>query len=305
MSLYGLLTRSGPSGFGYTSTAEQVSAGLDLSGQRFLVTGSNSGLGLETVRVLALRGATVLSAARSAEKAVEATRDLQGDLQPVACELSDPASVRQCVAALREEGLPLHGIITNAGIMALPKRELLFGCEKQFFVNHVGHFMLVTGLLPLLAPAGRVVVLSSSAHTAAPRAGIELDDLSLSRSYTPWRAYGQSKLANLLFARALSQRMRGTAQVACAVHPGVIATNLGRHMGVAETALAIAGPLFLKSIPEGAATQTWAAVKADPELIQGQYLADCNVRRSSAPGQDLALAEQLWTRTEEIIAALP
>lgn len=305
MSLYGMFTRPGASGFGYTSTAEQVSEGLDLSGRRYLVTGCNSGLGLETVRVLALRGATVLGAARTAEKASEALSGIVGTTIPLACELGDPGSVRRCVGGLLEQGHLLHGIITNAGIMALPKRQESYGYEQQFFVNHVGHFMLVTGILNLLALDGRVVSLSSSAHTMAPAEGIELDNLSGERGYAPWRAYGQSKLANLLFARELSRRFQGTQKVACAVHPGVIATNLGRHMGLGAAALALAGPLFLKTIPQGAATQVWAAVKAEPDTIRGQFLADCNVATSSKAGQDTALAERLWQKTEEIVASLP
>jgi NAD(P)-dependent dehydrogenase (short-subunit alcohol dehydrogenase family) len=305
MSLYGLFARPGPSGFGYNSTAEQVSVGLDLTGRRYLVTGSNSGLGMETMRVLALRGATVIGAARSIEKAQQACGSVSGTTVPVACELGDPTSVRAAVETIRAQGEALDGIITNAGIMALPKREVLFGYEKQFFVNHVGHFILVTGLLDQLSADGRVVSLSSSAHTGAPPGGIEFDNLSGERGYAAWRAYGQAKLANLLFARELARRMAGTGQVACAVHPGVIATNLGRHLGVMANMLAVAGPLVLKSIPQGAATQVWAAVTADPETILGQYLHDSNVQTSSKDGQDLALAAKLWEKTEEIVAGLP
>lgn len=306
MSLYGtLFTRSGPSGFGYTSTAEGVSAGLDLTGKHYLVTGSNSGLGRETVRVLALRGATVLAAARSLASAQATVDDVAPGGIAVACELADPASVRACVDTVKGLGVALDGIITNAGIMALPKRELLHGQEKQFFINHVAHFMLVTGLLDTLAPEGRVVCLSSSAHQQTPGGrGIAFDDLTLAKGYGAWSAYGQSKLANLLFARALSRRLSGTGQIAVAVHPGVIATNLGRHMGLMANAFAVLSPLVLKSIPEGAATQVWAAVTAPAEQIDGQYVYDCNVQRSTAHGQDLAMAERLWEVTEAIVAGL-
>lgn len=302
MSLYGIFAGKGPSGFGYDSTAEEVSAGLDLRGRRYLVTGSNSGIGLETVRVLALRGATVYAAARSEQKAAEATRAFGGCV-PVACELGDPASVRAAVARLRGEG-ELAGIITNAGIMALPERQKIHGYEAQFFTNHVGHFILVTGLLDRLAPDGRVVVLSSAAHKRAPPAGIAFDDLAADRSYAPWTAYGQSKLANLLFARELARRL-DPGRTANAVHPGVIQTNLARHMPAFQRAVfGLAGPLFLKSIPEGAATQVWAAVHPEAARLRGEYLADCNPRTSSAQGQDLAMARRLWEETERIVAAL-
>lgn len=304
MSLYGRFVADGPSGFGHNSTAEQVSAGADLSGKHYLVTGSNSGLGKETVRVLALRGATVLAAARTAQKAADACAGISGETVPVACELSEPASVRAAVAQIQGMGVALDGIITNAGIMALPKRETCYGYEKQFFVNHVGHFILVTGLLGQLAADGRVISLSSSAHTNPPSGGIAFDDLSAEKRYSAWQNYGQSKLANLLFARALAKRLP-EGQVACAVHPGVISTNLGRHLGgFVSGLLGVLSPLVLKSIPEGAATQVWAAV-ADPALIHGQYLYDCNVQRSSKLGQDLGLAERLWEKTEEIVAGLP
>jgi NAD(P)-dependent dehydrogenase (short-subunit alcohol dehydrogenase family) len=300
-----LFSRIGPSGFGHASTAEQVSAGHDLSGRHYLVTGSNSGLGLETIRVLSLRGATVIAAARTEAKARAACEAVAPSGIPVACELADPASVRACVAHVQGLGITLDGVITNAGIMALPERELLFGHEKQLFVNHVGHFILVTGLLDTLAPDGRVVVLSSSAHQRTPGgAGIVFDDLSLASRYTGWDAYGQSKLANMLFARELSRRLAGSGRTAVAVHPGVIATNLGRHLGWMSVLFPVVSPLFFKSIPEGAATQVWAATMPAPETLDGQYCYDCNVQQSSAHGADLAMARRLWEVTEGIVAAL-
>lgn len=296
--------RTGPSGFGARSTAEQVLAGRDLTGRRYLVTGSSSGLGLETVRVLAAHGAIVLAAARTQSKAADACAGLPGEIRPLACELGQPDSVRACVAAVQQQGAALDGIITNAGIMALPKRAVLHGLERQLFINHIGHFILVTGLLDQLTADGRVVSLTSSAHTNPPAGGIAFDDLSAEGWYSPWKAYGQSKLANLLFARELDRRLQGTGRLACAVHPGVIATQLSRNLGVGHLVWKMAGPLLLKSIPQGAATQVWAAVQADADSIRGQYLADCNVQASSAHGRDMGLAERLWVRSEEVVAGL-
>jgi WW domain-containing oxidoreductase len=305
MSLYSALARKGPNGFGYGTTAEEVTAGLDLRGRHVLVTGCNSGLGEETVRVLASRGATVLAAARTEDKARETCGRVSGSTVPLACELSEPASVHACVTTVVASGIALDAIICNAGIMALPTLRQKLGYELQFFTNHVGHFLLVTGLLDHLAPAGRVVMVSSGAHKRAPPAGIELDNLSGERGYTPWSAYGQSKLANLLFARELARRMAGSDRVANALHPGVIATNLTRHMGAgARAGFAAAGAVFMKTIPQGAATQCWAAVHPASADITGEYLADCNISASSAKGRDMNLAAALWAKTEAIVAEL-
>lgn len=304
MSLYGWIAGKGATGFGYASTAQDVTEGLDLAGRRILVTGCASGLGLETTRVLAKRGATVVGAARTEAAAAAAGRSVGATVVPVACDLSEPASVRACVAAVANQA-PLDAIVANAGVMAIAERQVKHGQEMQFLTNHIGHFLLITGLLGRLTDRARVVVLSSAAHLRAPPDGIVLDDLSGEKWYGPWTSYGQSKLANLLFARALAKRLAGTGKTANAVHPGVISTNLGRHMPTGlRVAMGAFGPLFLKSIGEGAATQTLVAVNPKAEGVTGEYWSDCNVARSSALGADLALAERLWARTEEIVATI-
>jgi NAD(P)-dependent dehydrogenase (short-subunit alcohol dehydrogenase family) len=300
MSLLSRLLPPGPSGFGYASTADDVTRGLDLRGKTFLLTGCNAGLGRETLRALAARGARVLATARSLDKAQHAVAEVGPGGTPLACELADPASVRACVAAIKAGGARLDAIICNAGIMALPRLEQVHGYERQFFTNHIGHFLLVTGLLAQLAPEGRVVMVSSEAHRRAPRTGIEFGNLSGERGYGAWTAYGQSKLANLLFARELSRRLPGPHQAANALHPGVIATDLSRHSpAVVRTALAVATPLALKSVAQGAATQCYVA--AHPNVAEsGEYFADCNLRRSSRHGRDLGLSRKLWETSERI-----
>lgn len=305
MSLLSRLKPNGPSGFGYGSTAEQVTAGLDLSGRTYLVTGASAGLGRETARVLALRGARVLAAGRSADKVRAACAPFGHAVQPLTCELSEPASVRACVAEVIGLGVRLDAVVCNAGIMALPRLEQRFGLELQFLTNHVGHFLLVTGLLEQLTDEGRVVMLSSDAHRRAPRAGIELDNLGGERGYVPFRAYGQSKLANLLFARELARRLGGTRRTANALHPGVINTDLARHIeGPIKATLRAMSPLVLKSVEEGAATQTYVATHPSLAGVSGEYFADCNVARSSARGADAELARRLWEETERIVARL-
>lgn len=305
MSLYALFKGKGPSGFGYGTTAEDVTEGMDLEGTSVLITGCNSGIGAETARVLAARGATVLGAARTAEKAERACSAMPGDAVPVVCELSSPESVRACIASVEAYPEPLDAIICNAGIMALPQLETAHGYEKQFFTNHVGHFMLVTGLLEKLDDRGRVVMVSSEAHKAAPREGIQFDNLDGEKGYSAWRAYGQSKIANLFFAQELARRFEGTQKVANAVHPGVIATNLTRHMNpLIRGAWSMMEPLVLKTEPQGAATQTWAAVHPDAASLSGEYMLDCNVARPKLPDNHSAIARELWERSEAIVAQL-
>lgn len=305
MSLVEHFIPKGPSGFGHGTTAEQVTAGLSLAGQTVLVTGCNSGLGHEAMRVLALRGARVVGTARTEDKARAAAATVTGDVVPLACELSDPASVRACVEAVKAQGLRLDALIANAGIMALPKLEKSHGVELQFFTNHIGHFILVTGLLDQLTEAGRVVMLSSAAHKSAPKEGIQFDNLDGAKGYNPWAAYGQSKLANLLFAKELARRFEGTHRTANAVHPGVIATNLSRNMNpFVASLLSVVEPLFLKTVPQGAATEVYVAVHPKAAETSGRYFADCNVARARADADDAALAKRLWEVSETISKSL-
>jgi NAD(P)-dependent dehydrogenase (short-subunit alcohol dehydrogenase family) len=306
MSIYQLFASNGPSGFGYGSTAEEVTEGLSLRGQTILVTGCNSGLGLETMRVLALRGARVAGTARTREKAQIAGDSVKGETLPFECELSDPASVFACIAAVKAAGVKLDAIICNAGIMALPKLEKAYGIEQQFFTNHIGHFILVRGLLDQLTETGRVVMLSSAMHARAPKAGIDFDNLDGSKWYDGWKNYAQSKFANVLFAKELARRFGGTKKTANAVHPGVIATNLGRHMNrLVWTVYSAVGPLFLKTVPQGAATEVYVATSPALDGVSGEYFANCNLARARRDTSDAALAKKLWEVSEKIVAGLP
>jgi NAD(P)-dependent dehydrogenase (short-subunit alcohol dehydrogenase family) len=294
----------GANGFGRRSTAADVTAGLDLGGRTILVTGCSSGLGLETMRVLCDRGARVLGAARTMEKAAAVCAELPL-ASPLACDLSSPSSVRAAVAAVQRMNVTLDAIIANAGVMAPARLQQVLGYELQFFTNHVGHHHLVTRLLDRLSSTGRVVMLTSSAHRRAPPQGIQFENLSGERGYSPWTAYGQSKLANLLFAKQLASRFREPGQTANAVHPGVIRTNLQRHLGAALRAVCVAvDPVFFKTIAEGAATQCYAAVHPTAATLRGEYLVDCKVARPSKRAQDAVLAAKLWDVTEHILAQM-
>lgn len=305
MSIYGLLSPRGASGFGYASTAADVTEGLSLAGQNVLITGCNSGIGHEAMRVLALRGARVIGTARTLEKAERACAAVAGATLPLACELAEPASVEGCINALNQADVRLDAIICNAGVMAFPELQTAHGYELQFFTNHIGHFMLVTGLLERLTARGRVVVLSSAAHRQAPKEGIQFDNLDGSKGYRPWTAYGQSKFANLLFAKELARRLAGSERTANAVHPGVIRTKLQRHMNPLMSAVLSAfGPLALKSVPEGAATEVYVATHPNLAGVSGQYFANCNRAQPRSDAEDPALARKLWDTSEQILRKL-
>lgn len=288
--------------FGKTSTAEEVTEGLDLSGKTYLITGVNSGLGYETARVLVLRGAKIVGLARTKAQADGALEELGADGVGVACELSDLTSVRAAVETVR--GLePLDAVIANAGIMALPELQQVQGVERQLFTNHVGHFVLVNGILDRLTNDGRVVILSSGAHYYADR-GIELDNVSGETDYAPWRAYGRSKLANILFARSLSRQFAGTNKVANSLHPGVIKTNLARHVPDPESMFESLKSI-MKTVGQGAATQVYVATHPDAASISGEYFSDCAVAEVlQSDGFSDEKADALWAWTEELVTSV-
>jgi WW domain-containing oxidoreductase len=306
MSIIAALKGKGPNRLGYATTALEATDGCDLSGKTILVTGCNSGIGLETVRALARRGARVIATARTVEKARAACAAIEGELVPLACELSEPGSVRACVAAVKNGAAPLDAIVCNAGVMGIPTPEQRFGWELHLFTNHIGHFILVTGLMGRLASAGRVVVTGSNAHRRAPPGGIDFDDLSGQRGYVPMKAYGVSKLANILFARELARRLGAGAQTANTLHPGVIATNIVRTLGApARAAFRILAPLALKTAAQGAATQSYLAASPAVAKVSGAYYADCNPSETTPLGRDMGLAARLWEASEALVSRLP
>src|ERR1700694_4649450 len=221
--------------FGATSTTDDVWAGVNLKGKRILVTGVSAGLGVETARSLTAHGAQVVGAARDLNKATAATEQVRkdaaangGSFELVELDLGNLKSVRACADRLLRKGEPLDVIIANAGVMATPFGHTVDGFETQFGTNHLGHFVLVNRIAKLLRAGGRLVNVASSGHRFS---NVNLDDSNFERTpYDPFLAYGRSKTANILFALAFDQRYRGRDIRAAAVHPGVIQTELGRHM---------------------------------------------------------------------------
>jgi NAD(P)-dependent dehydrogenase (short-subunit alcohol dehydrogenase family) len=292
----------GPSGFGFLSTAEQVTEGIDLTGKTVMITGVNSGLGFETMRVLAKRGAHIIGAARTLGKASGACAKVEGETTPVACELSELSSVAACAEQVKQLGRPIDILICNAGIMALPELNQKDGIELQFMTNHVGHFLLVNKLLESLSPGARVVILSSGAHFAAPEAGIEFDNLSGERDYEGLKFYGQSKLSNILFAKELTRRY-GDRLTANALHPGIILTNLGRHMkGLLMMIMSLRMVTEFKSVEQGAATTCFVAANPSVEGVSGKYFDDSNEAEPLHHANDEAMAARLWEVSEQLVA---
>lgn len=294
----------GSSGFGFDSTAEDVTDGMDHAGLTALVTGSNSGLGLETMRVLAMRGAHVIGAARTLEKAESACDSVAGKTTPLVVELTDLDGIVAAADQARSMDVPIDMLILNAGIMALPELEIVNGVEKQLAVNHLGHFLLTEHLLASVtrAKAGRVVVVSSGAHRWADPYGIDFDNLDGSKSYDPFAAYGQSKTANGLFSRELARRLADTGATSNSLHPGVIETNLGRHLPPRDDDDG-SRRLNWKTIPQGSATSCYVATNPGLERVTGLYFSDCNMAIPADYMQDDDMARRLWRVSEELTAA--
>lgn len=295
------------SGFGATTTAAEVLAGLDLTGELAIVTGGYSGIGLETTRALTDAGAHVVVPARrraTAEKALQGFENVEVD----ELDLGDLESVRTFAERFLASGRGIDVLIGSAGIMAAPETRVGPGWEAQFATNHLGHFALVNRLWPAFGAGARVVSVSSRGHHYGP---VRFDDLDFERGYDKWLAYGQAKTANVLFAVELDRLARGRGVRAFALHPGRILTELVRHLDrqelvdagmVDETGRVTGGA---KTPEQGAATQVWAATSRQLDGLGGVYLEDCDVAEPApADGTrvgvkdyavDPALAERLWT----------
>jgi len=296
--------------FGFHSTAAEVARGIDLSGRRAIVTGAASGIGVETARALAGTGAQVTLAVRNLEAGRRVAADISmttGNLrvQVAALELTDFASIAAFVTSW--DG-PLHILVNNAGVMAMPERHTAQGFEMQFVTNHLGHFALALGLRRALAADGaaRIVSVSSSAHQRSP---VIFDDIHFAfRRYDPWLAYGQSKTANVLFAVGATARWAADGITANALMPGAIPTALHRYAGPLQ-----ATPESTKTPAQGAATSVLLATSPQLEGASGRYFVDCNEaevvahrtsdRSGVAPyALDPRNADRLWDESLRMLA---
>ncbi|EWM18286.1 SDR family NAD(P)-dependent oxidoreductase [Kutzneria sp. 744] len=303
-------------GFGATSTAAEVLAGIDLTGKLALVTGGYSGIGLETTRALVDAGARVIVPARrpaTAEQALAGIDNVEID----ELDLGDLDSVRAFAERFVAGGRRLDLVVNNAGVMACPETRVGDGWEAQFATNHLGHFALVNRLWPAIAEGARVVALSSRGHFFSP---IRWDDLQFERGYDKWQAYGQAKTANVLFAVKLDELGAAKNVHAFAVHPGGIWTPLQRHLSKEEMVqrgwIDEAGNQLVgfKTPEQGAATSLFAATSPQLDGMGGVYLEDCDLADSVPADADPATtwagvkayaldpeqADRLWTLSAEM-----
>lgn len=306
--------------FGKQTTTDEVLEGKDLTGLTAFVTGGNSGLGQETGRALAAKGAHVVLAGRDATKLDAAAETIRADtgsenVETILCDLGDLASLAACSEEARGRLEKIDLLINNAGVMATPFEHTKDGFERQFGTNHLGHFALTAGLMPLVeaGSAKRIVNLSSRAHHMG---GVDLDDPHFERrEYNPWASYGQSKTANVLFTVELERRYADRGIHAFAVHPGGIDTNLGRHLtpemakALMERVQASDANFQWKTIPQGAATSVWAATSEEVAGRGGVYCEDCGVAPVDDEAEDRGVrsyaldgesAARLWEMSERM-----
>lgn len=312
-----------PRRFDKSSTVDHVLEAIDLAGQVAIVTGASGGLGAETARGLAARGAAVTLAARDTAKAEQAASAIRAahpgaKLAVRALSLDRPDSVRAFAKGWLAENGALHLLLNNAGVMACPLARTPEGWELQFATNHLGHFLLTALLAPALRAAGgaRVVNTSSGGHRFSP---VVFEDIHFERRpYDKWAAYGQSKTANVLHAVELDRRLAGAGVRAFAVHPGMIVTELGRHLTPDDIAQLrsrasdreSAGLPSWKTPQQGAATQCWAATAPELAGRGGLYLEDCQISGTTPPPGSLGAeawaldpeaARRLWAVSEETL----
>ncbi|GLT35927.1 hypothetical protein SLA2020_103380 [Shorea laevis] len=303
-----LFNRKGPSGFSASSTAEEVTQGIDGTGLTAIVTGSSSGIGSETARVLAMRGVHVVMGVRN----VAAGRDVKeaivkenpsAKVDAMELDLSSLESVRKFASEYNSSGRPLNLLINNAGIMATPFKLSKDNIELQFATNHLGHFLLTNLMLDAMKKTavkskrqGRIVNVSSEAHRFPYSEGIRFDKINDESGYSSFAAYGQSKLANVLHANELARRFKeeGVDITANSLHPGTIVTNLFRHMGIFNGLVNKIGKFALKDVHQGAATTCYAALHPQVNGVSGEYFKDSNIGQATVKGRDAELAKKLW-----------
>lgn len=309
------LSRKGTSGFSASSTAEDVTQGIDGSGLTAIVTGASSGIGAETARVLALRGVHVVMGVRNLEagravKEAIVKGNPNAKLDAMDLDLSSMESVKKFAEDFKSLNLPLNLLINNAGIMATPFMLSKDNIELQFATNHVGHFLLTNLLMETIRKTarasrkeGRIVNVSSRRHKFSYPEGIRFAKLNDPSGYNSLSAYGQSKLANILHANELARQLKEdrVEVTANSVHPGLIATNLFRHYSFLTGLVGLAGKYVIKNVQQGAATTCYVALHPKVKGMSGQYFADSSIAKASLQANDAELATKLWDFSLDLV----
>ncbi|KAL3834400.1 hypothetical protein ACJIZ3_009136 [Penstemon smallii] len=310
-----LFSRKGASGFSASSTAEEVTQGVNGSGLTAIVTGASSGIGAETARVLALRGVHVIMAVRNLSLGHEVKESIikqipTAKVDSMELDLGSMESITNFVSNFNSSGLPLNLLVNNAGVMATPFMLSKDNIELQFAINHVGHFLLTNLMLETMKKTtressreGRIVNVSSRRHKFSYPEGIRFDKINDESEYNSLSAYGQSKLANVLHANELAKHLKEEKVeiTANSVHPGAIATNLFRHHSFINGLVSVLGKHVMKNVQQGAATTCYVALHPDVKGMSGKYFADSNLAKTSLQANDNELAKRLWDFTLNLI----
>ncbi len=273
-----------------------------LQNKTAIVTGANSGMGMATVRALSDMGAKVIMLCRSEKRGTEALEKLSSekyrDLELILCDLGNYDSIRAFANIVRRGYDHIDILVNNAGFISLDRQETGEGLERQFGINHIGHFLLTMSLLDLMGEGGRIVNVASGAHKAGK---IHFDDINLTKGFNVIKAYSQSKLANVLFTRELARRVKDRGITVNCCHPGAVATNIGidRDTGFGKTVTRLLKPFF-QTPEQGARTAIFLASDDSVSDVTGEYFYKCRIAKSSKRSKDMELAKKLFEFSEEL-----
>ena len=270
-----------------------------------IVTGANSGMGMATVEALSDEGAKVIMLCRSEKRGKEALQKLSEkkdrQLELMLCDLGDYDSIRSFVSQVKEKYKKIDVLVNNAGFISLDRQETKEGLERQFGINHIGHFLLTTELISMMDKGSRIVNVASGAHKTGK---IHFDDINLTKGYNIIKGYSQSKLANVLFTRELARRLKDKGITVNCCHPGAVATNIGidRETGFGKTITGLLKPFF-QTPAEGARTAIFLATDDSVKDITGEYFYRCKIANSSRRSKDMNLAKKLYEFSEKLVNA--
>lgn len=274
-----------------------------LIGKTAIVTGANSGMGMATASALLDKGATVVMLCRSEKRGKEAYEELTKDGNSrtylILCDLGDYGSIRNFVKQAKASFTRIDILVNNAGFISLDRQETKEGLERQFGINHVGHFLLTTELLQIMGEGSRIVNVASGAHKTGK---IHFDDINLHKGFNVIKAYSQSKLANVLFTRELARRVKDRGITVNCCHPGAVATNIGidRDTGFGRTVTRLLKPFF-QTPAQGASTAIFLATDESVKDITGEYFYKCKIAKSSKRSKDMELAKRLFEFSEQLV----